>query len=623
MQSPYFRSMQAEEARKRLLACIAWEEKAQQERFRLDATHTLCQLKAEGLALHPLSVTRRSFGYADYPEVQFRLPYPPGNHLFRDGAAIECFCAGEEPVRGVLLSLEGAQGEFRLLAPDFPDWLEEDGVGLKLAPDTRTTSLMRKCLEDLPGSKSRYALFARLHETEPPTSASRRPGTVPSGLQFLNDQLNASQKEAVAAILENESLAIVHGPPGTGKTTTLVEAIGQLVKGGKKIAVSAPSNTAVDHLAKGLIRAGIRVLRVGNLSKTDPELLAHTPEGRIQQGAVQKEIRQLRKRADEFRRMALRYRRQYGKDEREQRRLLFQEVRSLREEMKKLLRYEEEKMFREADVVAGTPVGLVDAGLPAGSFDQLIIDEAGQCMEPLAWCLFPLADKWVLAGDHWQLPPTVLSAEAAAAGFNISILERAIPHAGPVVLLDTQYRMRPSLAGFSSQFFYASLLQTAAHLIDQGTHLVFVDTAGASFSEQPGEEGASLQNMEELRVVQALLEELPPSEGSTAFISPYAAQVSAARNLLPSKIRCSTIDSFQGQETDYLFLSLVRSNDEGQIGFLKDYRRMNVAITRAREKLVVVGDSATLGTDPFYRAFLAYVETHGSYRTVWEYPLFQ
>lgn len=618
----YFRNMQAEEARKRLLDCIAWEEKAQQERFRLDTTHTLRQLKAEGLALHPLSVTRRSFGYADYPEVQFRLPYPPGNHLFRDGAAIECFCSGEEPVRGVLLSLEGSQGEFRLLAPDFPDWLEEDGVGIKLAPDTRTTSIMRKCLEELPGSKNRYTLFSRFHATEPPSSESRKTAIALPGISFLNDNLNASQKEAVGAILENESLTIVHGPPGTGKTTTLVEAVRQLVKTGKKIAVSAPSNTAVDHLARGLIRAGIRVLRVGNLSKTDPELLAHTPEGRIQQGSVQKEIRQLRMRADEFRRMALRYRRQYGRDEREQRRLLFQEVRSLREEMKKLLRYEEEKMFRDAEVVAGTPIGLVDTGLPAGSFDQLIIDEAGQCMEPLAWCLFPLADKWVLAGDHWQLPPTVLSAEAAAAGFNISILERAIPHASPVYLLDTQYRMRPSLAGFSSQFFYASLLQTAAHLIDQGTHLVFVDTAGASFAEQPGEEGASLQNPDELRVVQSLLEEFPAPAASTAFISPYAAQVTAARNQLPASIRCSTIDSFQGQETDYLFLSLVRSNDDGQIGFLKDYRRMNVAITRAREKLYVVGDSATLGADPFYRAFLAYVEKNGSYRTVWELPLF-
>jgi superfamily I DNA and/or RNA helicase len=603
-----------------LLKCIELEEKEQANRYQINQSHTLKQLKAEGLALHPVIITRKSFGYADYPEISFKLGFPPEANMFKDGAAIECFIAGEEPVKGILLNIDGKNGEFRLFSPDFPDWIEYDDVGIKLAPDTRTTTIMKKALNELEQHKEMYRLFEKIHD-----SGNTNPGQEikPSGgsLHFNNKNMNESQQQAVAAVLQNEELVLLHGPPGTGKTTTLVEAIMQLVQAGEKVLVSAPSNTAVDHIAKGLIKQGIKLLRVGNISKVDEEIFSHTPEGRLNNSKEQKEIKQLKIRAEEFRRMALKYKRSFGKAEREQRNLLFKEVKDIRNEIKKLQHYNEEKLFSEAEVIAGTPIGLYDAELSNRKFDTLVIDEAGQCIEPLAWCIFPLAAKMVLAGDHWQLPPAVLSNEAAILGFNNSILEAAIANTTAVYLLNTQYRMRRSIAGFSSNYFYKGLLQTASHLHDAGVHITFIDTAGSGYNEKHGPDGVSLQNEGELNIVRQLLETGSYPISNTALISPYSGQAAAAKETLPAGLRISTIDSFQGQEKENIILSLVRSNDDGDIGFLKDYRRMNVAITRAKEQLIVIGDSATIGADRFYSGFLSYVEKNGSYRTVWEFDL--
>ncbi|MEP7373927.1 MAG: AAA domain-containing protein [Chitinophagaceae bacterium] len=600
-----------------LLQCITLEEKEQVKRYSLDQEHTLKQLKAEGLALHPLIVVRKNFGYADYPEISFKLTFPPEANMFRDGAAIECFISGEEPVKGVLISLDGKNGEFRLFAPDFPDWIEDNGVGIKLSPDTRTTSIMKKVLNELENNQPLFKLFEQLH-----TDATvATPVTRNSSISFRNQELNKSQQLAVDAIIQNELITIVHGPPGTGKTTTLIEAILQLIKVGEKVLVSAPSNAAVDNIAKGLIQHGVRLLRVGNTSKVDETIFSHTPEGKLANSKQQKEIKQLKIRAEEFRKMALRYKRSFGKAEREQRNLLFKEVKNIRTEIKKLQAYNEEKLFEEAEVIAGTPIGLYDAGVNHLHFQTLVIDEAGQCIEPLAWCIFPLAEKIVLAGDHWQLPPTVLSNEAARLGFNRSILETAIETVSMVFLLNTQYRMRETIAGFSSDYFYNGLLLTAGHLHDTGVHLTFIDTAGSGYNEVRGPDGTSLQNEGELRIIQKILETESLDPVKAAIISPYSGQVAAAKEILPKQLRISTIDSFQGQEKEIIIVSLVRSNDDGDIGFLKDYRRMNVAITRAKEQLFVIGDSATIGADPFYNAFLTYIEQRGSYRTVWEFEM--
>jgi superfamily I DNA and/or RNA helicase len=610
--------MPASQYIQQLLEAIVAEEKEEVQRYSLDQQHTLRSLKTGGLALHPIIITRKNFGYADYPEITFRLPFPADTNQFKDGAAIECFCAGEDPVKGILISLDGKGGEFRLFAPDFPDWIEEDNVGIKLAPDQRTTAIMKKALNGLKNNIPLYHLFEQLHG-----DISYTNGGVVNEIEFkfIDQQLNDSQQQAVKVILQNENITIIHGPPGTGKTTTLVEAIVQLTKAGKKVLVSAPTNTAVDNIAKALIKKELEVLRVGNASKADEEIFSHTPEGKLSNSKQQKELKELKMRAEEFRRMALKYKRNFGKAEREQRNLLFKEVKNIRAEIKKLQAYNEEKLYNEAQVISGTPVGLYDAGINHLDFDTLVIDEAGQCIEPLAWCIFPLAKKYVLGGDHFQLPPTVLSGDAAVLGLNKSILEVCVESLRHTFLLDIQYRMRRAIAGFSSEYFYKGLLQTAAHLSDVGVHISFIDTAGSGYNEVQGSNGMSLQNEGELLIAKKLLEIEMLDAKCSAFISPYSGQVAAAKDTLPKEMRVSTIDSFQGQEKEIIILSLVRSNDDGDIGFLKDYRRMNVAITRAKEQLFVIGDSATIGADPFYNAFLGYIEKHGNYRTVWEFDL--
>ena len=616
----YFRAMAATHPYiKRLLQCIALEEEEQVKQYSLDQQHTLKALKAAGLALHPITVTRKSFGYADYPEISFRLNYPTETNLFKDGAAIECFMQGEETVKGVLLNLDGKTGEFRLFAPDFPDWIEDNGAGIKLSPDQRTTGIMKNVLNDLENNKRLFSLFEGIHSER--VVEQQHVSVTTENVLFRNDQLNESQQQAVAAMMQNEDLMIVHGPPGTGKTTTLAEAIYQLVKAGEKVLVAAPSNTAVDNIAKVLIQQGLPILRVGNTSKVDEQIFAHTPEGRLNNSKQKNEIKQLKIRAEEFRKMALKYKRSFGKAEREQRNLLFKEVKNIRTEIKQLQAYNEQKLYAEASVVLGTPVGLYDAKIGHLKFSTLLIDEAGQCIEPLAWCIFPLAEKYVLAGDHLQLPPTVLSDEAAQLGLNKSILEAAIGATVNVYLLNTQYRMRQAIAGFSGNYFYNGLLLTAPHLDNIAEHIYFIDTAGSGFNETSGTDGVSLQNEGELQVVLKLIDTENLAVHNTVLISPYAGQVALAKELLPAAMRISTIDSFQGQEKEIIILSLVRSNDDGAIGFLKDYRRMNVAITRAKEKLYVIGDSATIGGDAFYNSFLSYVEQHGTYRTVWEFGM--
>ena len=591
----------------KLLRLLDAEEKEQGMRYRED----------EGLRLKSLQIQRKTIGYLDYPELSFRIPFPAETTVFRDGTAIELRYQTEEPVKGMLLEFDGRQGTFRLYAPDFPDWIEERGLQLVPAPDTRTTGILKDAIRAIPEDRRLSGLFRAIHGAPLPAEGSTHPGSL--ALKYRNNRLDPSQRAAVAMMLDNKDLCIIHGPPGTGKTTTLTEGILQLIEQGHRIIATAPGNAAVDHLCRSLIAAGAKVLRVGNTGKVAPDIFPYTPEGRLSEGGMEKQIKDLRIRAEEFRRMAMKYKRNFGKEEREQRNLLMKEVKSIRTEIRALQAYHEEKLFKEAQVIAGTPVGLQDAGVSKLDGDTLVMDEAGQCMEPFAWLVFPMARRIVLAGDHWQLPPTVLSQAAAREGLSISILERAVNSHYPLTLLSVQYRMRRSIAGFSSESFYEGKIETPGHLADLGIHVTFIDTAGSGTAEQPGENGASLRNEAELDIAARLLSMEIVDASMAAFISPYAAQVAAARDVLPEATRISTIDSFQGQEMPVVIVSLVRSNDEGVIGFLKDYRRMNVALTRAKESLFVIGDSATIGADPFYCDFLEYAERQGSYRSVWEF----
>ena len=598
-----------------LLQAIDFELKEQEKRFSLENNASLKQLKSMGVALHPISVTRKSFGFADYPEISFRMPYISDVSSFKDNCVIECFLEGEQAIKGVLLNIDGQKGEFRLFTSDFPDWIEEKGVGLKLSPDQHTFDGMKFGLKNCQTIPNLAELFQKIHGNEKFSPKE----IIYSELSFLNPNLNKSQKEAIYGIVSNDSLKIIHGPPGTGKTTTLIEGVSQLIQKGEKILVAAPSNAAVDNIAKGLLAYNIKILRVGNTTKVDAEILANTPEGKMAESKESKEIKKLKIRAEEFRRMANQYKRNFGREESNQRNLLLKEVKKIRTEIKKIREYFFSTLFEQADVILGTPIGLNDNIKNDFIFDTLIIDEAGQTLEPLAWLIFPLAKKWILAGDQFQLPPTVLSKEASNLGLSKSILEQAIQNCEDVYFLNTQYRMRESIAAFSSSYFYDNKLTSPSHKANTDEHILFYDTAGTGFDEETGEDGFSLINPGEIDVLTKLIEANEINLLTTTFISPYSAQIELAKKSFPKTLKIKTIDSFQGQENDTILISLVRSNSESSIGFLNDYRRMNVALTRAKEKLIIIGDSSTLAHDKFYEKLFNYIETKDGYRSAWEF----
>jgi superfamily I DNA and/or RNA helicase len=358
------------------------------------------------------------------------------------------------------------------------------------------------------------------------------------------------------------------------------------------------------------------VLRIGNSVKVREDVFPLTPEGKWQNSSDLKNLKRLKIQAEQLRKMAHTYKRNFGKSEREQRSALFKEVNNIRKQIKDIKKSTEESWFDKAQVVLGTPVAIVDQTFDYNHFDVLVIDEAAQCLEPLAWAIFPFGQKIVLAGDPFQLPPTILSQEASQLGLNISILERCLQANYDVNFLPIQYRMPKNIADFSSQYFYEGRLESFKASLDSA--ILFYDTAGAGYDEEQGDLGGSLKNEGEAEAITKIIEQEKLDINVTTVLSPYSGQVALLRDKLDSKIRVSTIDSYQGQEQEIIIISLVRSNADQEIGFLKDYRRMNVAMTRAKSRLIIIGDSSTLGGDPFYTHFLDYSEKMGAYRSVWE-----
>lgn len=600
-----------------LIGALKTESKAQEARYTVSASSNLKQLRAEGYILSPIRVNRRSYGFADYPEFEFHLPFPSETNQFRNGASIQLFCGDEKPVSGVLLYLEGKKGEIRLHASDFPDWMDEKNVGVQLMADQRTNEVQLEALKGVKENARLQKLFDRLHAKFHGATKQK----VNLLKEYFNTQLNDSQKLAIASCVDAEEVEVIHGPPGTGKTTTLVELIAQLVKQNKRLLVAAPSNTAVDNIGMRLAAQEVSFLRLGNNVKVREELMPYTIEGKVEESTTKQTIKKMRIQSDQLRKMATQYKRKFGKDERDQRRLLLQEVKNIRKEIKDIQRHFEQSLIEKNPVILGTPIGLYDGGFKENEYDVLIIDEAGQCLEPLTWTILPLAKKIILAGDPFQLPPTVISEEAKQQGLNISLLETLIANEYPVHLLDTQYRMESVIAEFSNRYFYQGKLKSNASSSDS-EHLFFYDTVGADYTEQEDENTSSLYNMEELKFVRRMVEQEGIDPKKAVFITPYNGQLYQAKEYFADLgfQRLSTIDSFQGQEAACIILSLVRSNANQQIGFLNDYRRINVALTRAQKKLYIIGDSATIGADEFYGRMLDYFEEIGAYHSVFEIP---
>jgi len=452
----------------------------------------------------------------------------------------------------------------------------------------------------------------------------------------LDESLNESQQEAVRFALTAQDFAVIHGPPGTGKTTTVVEVIRQAVRRGDKVLASAPSNMAVDNMLEKLLAQGERAIRLGHPARVMPELRAHTLDVLVEDQDDARLARKYMKEAFALFRKASKWTR--AKPEPGARRDQRQEARALIADARKLEDQAVESVLNSATVICATLTGLDGDILGKRRFDLAVIDEACQSTEPACWIPLQRCGRLILAGDHCQLPPTVLSREASDQGYNISLLERLAERHGADVtrLLKVQYRMHEAIMGFSSLEFYDAELEAdplvaghrlcdlpgvkACDLTEAPIH--FIDTAGASYDEEPEPDGDSRRNPDEARVVagkvRALLDAGVPAT-DVAVIAPYSAQVRLLRDLLAVPgLEIDSVDGFQGREKEAVVVSLVRSNRDGEIGFLADVRRTNVALTRARRKLIVVGDSATLSVDPFYQRMFTYFDTVGAYHTVWE-----
>ena len=437
--------------------------------------------------------------------------------------------------------------------------------------------------------------------------------------------LNHSQAHAVNEVLRAKDVAVVHGPPGTGKTTTLVEAIFETLKRENQVLVCAQSNMAVDWISEKLVDRGINVLRIGNPTKVNDKMLSFTYERRFESHPDYTQLWSIRKAIRE-----LRANRKRGD------RTFHQKLERLKERDVELELRIRNQIFGEARVIASTLVGSANRLLDGMKFGTLFIDEAAQALEAACWIPIRRATRVVFAGDHCQLPPTIKSIAAMKAGLDKTLMQRIVENKPEVVtLLTVQYRMNERIMRFSSNWFYKGKVIAAPEVkfrgildLDKAMEWVDFSPLPSTFSPLPSKTPItphSLSNIPEAQKALLTLAEYFVKIGKqriideridVGIISPYRAQVQYLRKMIKKLdffkpyrkiITVNTVDGFQGQERDVILVSLVRSNDEGQIGFLRDLRRMNVAITRARMKLIIVGDSSTLTRHPFYRKLYEYI----------------
>lgn len=465
--------------------------------------------------------------------------------------------------------------------------------------------------------------------------------------------LNPTQEQAVNEVLWAKDVMVVHGPPGTGKTTTLVEAIYETLHRESQVLVCAQSNMAVDWIAEKLVDRGVNVLRIGNPTRVNDKMLSFTYERRFeshpdypQLWAIRKAIRELRQHRK-------------GRDERYHQRLEHLKARATELEIRI-----NAQLFGEARVIACTLTGSANRLLEGMKFGTLFIDEAAQALEAACWIAIRRATRVILAGDHCQLAPTVKSIAALKAGLGKTLMERIVENKPEVVtLLKIQYRMNEQIMRFSSDWFYDGQVESAPQIKYRGILDYDIPMVWVEASPQPSLKGEGENSEADSPPKESTHVELPPLSGragerlesfvgstfgrinkyeatltiselkryltkigkqrildeqiDTGVISPYRAQVQYLRHLIKKDeffkpyrklISVNTVDGFQGQERDIILISLVRSNEEGQIGFLRDLRRMNVAITRARMKVIILGDPATLCRHPFYKQLYDYIQ---------------
>ena len=493
-------------------------------------------------------------------------------------------------------------------------WQDSDGLGVQLGFDETSYRLMFDAIDRVTRARdNRLAYLRDLFYSTTPAQTFHFPSiTFP--------WLNSTQQQAVNDVLRAKDVLVVHGPPGTGKTTTLVEAISETLRRESQVLVCAQSNMAVDWISEQLTDRGINVLRVGNPTRVNDKMLSFTYERRFEAHPDYPQLWSIRKVIREIRGQKRRAESTHQKLDRLKSRATEIELRI------------HTQLFDEARVIASTLTGAANRVLEGRHFTTLFIDEAAQALEAACWIAIRRCSRVIFAGDHCQLPPTVKNIDALRGGLGVTLMERIVHRKPEVVrLLQVQYRMSEPIMRFSSDYFYEGKVQTAPEIrhrsvLDYDIPMTWIDTADMDFQEEFIGESFGRVNMSEAELTLLTLQRYYSRIGKErileeridcGIISPYRAQVQYLRRQIrrheffkPFRhlISVNTIDGFQGQERDVILISLVRANDEGQIGFLRDLRRMNVAITRARMKLFILGDSSTMTRHPFYRKLYEYIQ---------------
>jgi ATP-dependent RNA/DNA helicase IGHMBP2 len=623
------------------LQALEIERQEQQHEFlELLLKRTIPERVSNGFTWYPLQVKSHGYAVGAVPFIVIeKSKDTEGEEKFQAGRPVQIFCTSadkdERPIKAIVHWINKRQMKLYLHTNEIPNWIFFSGLGVDLLYDEQTFKDMKNAMLELqrtntPVLKTLRSLF---YDSELEYTSSSQSTT----FNFEQTSLNESQIDAINKCVNSSPLHIIHGPPGTGKTTTLVQLIKTIVKEERQILVCAPSNAAVDWITGLIQKEGIRTLRIGHLSRIDQDVIECSLESRVFGRQDAKEIKRLRIKADEYRKMAGTYKRHFGFEERQQRRFLNKEARELSAwatELERRIIYEE---IDKAQVITATLTGVNNKYIQDRKFNICIIDEAAQALQGACWIPMLKSKKVILAGDPFQLPPTVKSIEAGKKGLTTTLLDIAIKRSLPLSLLTVQYRMNKSIMEFSNQWFYRGALRAHStvedHVIQSNmaheTALEFIDTAGCGFQEKLQKSGKSFYNPDEYRLIREHLDPLIikyyAQSISVGVLSPYKAQVKYMKELFEEEglpdcdLTVQTIDGFQGQERDIIYISLTRSNDESIIGFLKDYRRMNVAMTRARKKLIILGDSSTIGADPFYKALLDYIDQQQAYRSAWEF----
>jgi ATP-dependent RNA/DNA helicase IGHMBP2 len=626
------------------LELIKLERQADLEYYRQKVLlRSLQQRTQEGTTWYPVKLKRDYIGTGERLIIEVeRSTHLDQPHAFQSGKSVSVFSnVGGNPerdhVNGVINYVRDNTMVITLNVDELPDWIEDGLLGVDVMFDEMSYREMEFALgEVLKADNNRVATLREM------LLGSLESNTREGKIFPVVDLLNESQQQALQKVLESDDVAFIHGPPGTGKTTTIVHAIYSTIQSEKQVLVCAPSNAAVDLLADKLSEKNLKVLRIGHPARVTEQSLSKTLDAKIANHVHYQELRELRKRMEQIRNAAFKFKRKFGYHEKEQRRQLLQEAKALKSDADSLEFYIIKDLLQTSEAICCTLVGSSHPVLRGKRFKTAFIDEAAQALEPATWIPILRCERIVLAGDHFQLPPTIKSTEAAKRGLSETLFEKGIKrHPERSSMLQVQYRMNQFIMKFSSAYFYKNELlaheSVKEKLLDPDQSPVeFIDIAGCGFNEAQDPETLSRFNKEEadllIRQVEKLVEEIGPTrwlENKTTIgvITPYRAQVDHLDKLveassilqpLHSLITVNTVDAFQGQERDVIAISFVRSNNEGEVGFLSDIRRTNVAMTRAKTKLIMVGDSATLGSHEFYVALLDYVQHNNFYKSAFE-----